>query len=85
MPKKLSINSTPISDKNSPVSGHRKNILALGRPRGMVWGGRRVQDGEHMRNKGIKKFKKKERTYFTIRKVMYDKSTANTSYSKVKS
>ena len=21
---------------------------ALGRPRGMVWGGRRVQDGEHM-------------------------------------
>jgi len=28
---------------------------ALGRPRGMVWGGRRrrVQDGEHMRNKGI--------------------------------
>ena len=28
---------------------------ALGRPRGMVWGGRRVQDGEHMRNKGIKK------------------------------
>ena len=25
-----------------------KKYGALGRPRGMVWGGRRVQDGEHM-------------------------------------
>ena len=24
----------------------------LGRPRGMVWGGRRVQDGEHMNTCG---------------------------------
>ena len=37
----------------SPVSMHDAGywILgagALGRPRGMVWGGRRVQDGEHM-------------------------------------
>ena len=39
---------------------------ALGRPRGMVWGGRRVQDGEHMRNKGIKNLTttKKENTAF---------------------
>ena len=25
---------------------------ALGRPRGMVWGGRRVQDGEHVYTSG---------------------------------
>ena len=38
---------------------------ALGRPRGMVWGGggRRVQDGEHMRNKGIKNLKKKKKIH----------------------
>ena len=36
----------------SPGSMHNTGCLglagALGRPRGMVWGGRRVQNGEHM-------------------------------------
>ena len=35
----------------SPGSMHDNWMLgagALGRPRGRVWGGRRVQDGEHM-------------------------------------
>ena len=35
----------------SPGSIHDTGRLgpsALGRPRGMVWGGKRVQDGEHM-------------------------------------
>ena len=36
----------------SPGSMHDTGCLglagALGRPRGMVWGGRRVQNGEHM-------------------------------------
>ena len=32
---------------------------ALGRPRGRGWGGRRVQDGEHMIFKVIKNLKKK--------------------------
>ena len=35
----------------SPGSMHDTGCLwlvHLGRPRGMVWGGRRVQDGEHM-------------------------------------
>ena len=36
---------------------------ALGRPRGMVWGGRRVQDGEHMYTcGGFISIKKKKRT-----------------------
>ena len=32
----------------SPGSMHDTGCLGLGRPRGMVWAGRRVQDGEHM-------------------------------------
>ena len=46
---------------------------ALGRPRGMVWGGRRVQDGEHMRNKGINFFlikkKKKRRAELVVNQI----------------
>ena len=37
---------------------------ALGRPRGMVWGGRRVQDGEHMYNFFKLKLKKKILTLY---------------------
>ena len=32
----------------SPGSMHDTGAGALGRPRGIVWGGRRVQDGEHV-------------------------------------
>ena len=32
----------------SPGLMHDTGAGALGRPRGIVWGGRRVQDGEHM-------------------------------------
>ena len=36
--------------RGMPYSGFKKMLGAgaLGRPRWMVWGGRRVQDGEHM-------------------------------------
>ena len=42
---------------------------ALGRPRGMVWGGRRVQDGEHMYTCGGKKKFKKQKNKQTNKQI----------------
>ena len=50
---------------------------ALGRPRGIVWGGRRVQDGEHMYTCGgfISIFGKKQYNIVKLKNKIKKKNT----------